>query len=143
MPSHDRLCTKSHDGGLSFSQIFHHSLFTIAPSSAVGCCWYWAFHLLTGNSSFNANNCSSGQNSGHMGFPDGNIAGNSITSHSSLQSCHYPWSGKIHSQEYPFFSIQTLTDFPLPWLRSKTHRAATPYRSHKPFVLARGTHNAL
>src|SRR5512137_591849 len=73
----------SHGGACLPSHIFHHSRLTSAPSSPVGFCWYWAFHFDGGNSSFSASNSFNVQNSGHKGLPDGNIAGNSMTSQSS------------------------------------------------------------
>ena len=66
----------------SFSQVFHHSLFTIEPLSAVGFCIHCAFHLLTGKEAFTDNSSSFFQNSDHKGSSEsGIIAGNSTTSH--------------------------------------------------------------
>src|SRR5210317_1654488 len=76
----------SQAGGASFGHSFHHSRLISAPSSEVGSCWYCADHFEMGSSAFSASNCSKGQNSGHRGAPDGIIAGNSMTSHSSAPS---------------------------------------------------------
>ena len=73
----------SQGGGLLLFQVLHHSRLINAPSSDVGSCWYCADHLPTGISALIASNSSCFQNSGHNGLPEGIIAGNSMTSHSS------------------------------------------------------------
>jgi len=52
----------SQSGGRLSSQIIQCSLLTIAPSSDVGFCWYWASHLETGSSDFRASRASLDQN---------------------------------------------------------------------------------
>ena len=84
----------SQSGADSESHIFHHSRFTIAASSAVGCCWYCAFHWNTGIDALVRSSASKSKNSGQSGFSVispvsfsiSSIAGNSTTSNWSERS---------------------------------------------------------